>query len=376
MSRRFSVLLAATALCVALNHVALAQNAPDVVRWQLIQVRNVPPVMMAHWLDFAHNAVSDQYKNAKPSWAIGKTASEIKTMLSLPTGVLAVTGVDSQNTLWVLGTEAGIQQTTEKVALLDQPLRQVEVSAQYVRISDADVKMLGIDFGKGQGAVKVGMAGGNIQAQIAALVAQKRAEILTAPRVIAIFGSTASLKSTTTTPVVLSISIPNQNDIKIRQVDKVDSLKDDSVVGVTTSIGLSVTPTFNADGTLALQMGPLRTLELTEVQMQLQRPSGPSELPDLQPGDLPNPYDGLPRRNSDSIILKNLDNIPAQPITLKDGQTAVLRGLNWDLIADGNMDFLGSKTRPTNVIALITPRIIRRAEDDVQDKVKNAVPQR
>lgn len=301
-----------------------------VPQWQAVRVRNVAPSILAHWLDPKHNAAVPGRQNIKPMWAVGRTAPEIEAMLSLPKGVSFVVGVDEQNFMWVQGSEAGVQLLKEKIALLDTPLRQVEVEAQCIAISDADAKTLGITFAKAEGAVETGLAGPDIQAQIAALIAQNRAKLITAPRVTAIFGQTATLKQTSVTAVALSIKNEGEKGFKVRQFTKADSPKDEYVVGVFTTIGLVVTPTFNADGTLSLQMGPMRTLGF----------SG------LETGQ-----DMKSMTNAESITLRGLDGMPTQPLTLKDQQTVAFRGLNWG----GNL----------NVLVLVTPRIIRRADDDI-----------
>ena len=311
----------------------------ELEKWQKIRIRNVSPRLMLSWLDPAHYTaplIGGYNGSIKPDWAIGRDATETASMLSLPAGVQAVTAVDAQNLLWVLGTETGIAKMVEKVALLDKPLRHIEVQAQWVQISESDVKALGIDFAKSEGKVSYGLTDAATEAQLKSLLEQKRAKIITAPRVTAILGSTASLYSTTSQPAVVGIRSDDGHGFR-QLFDAGEAQKNTgkTPVSIGTSLGLAVTPSLDKEENVTLELGPLRTLILSSDDSKL------------------------------SVPLKVLATLPSR-ITLKDAQTMAFQGLKMPL--DPNIDPFAvadsAKTPASNVLVLVTARILRRAGEE------------
>ena len=82
----------------------------------------------------------------------------------------------------------------ELIDVLDQPLRQVELQAQFVEINGADIKLFCIDsVGEGN----VGFVRGNFTAKLNALIANGRAKVISAPRVTAINNMSATMDAAT-----------------------------------------------------------------------------------------------------------------------------------------------------------------------------------
>ncbi|HEX8463786.1 MAG TPA: hypothetical protein VF627_04140 [Abditibacterium sp.] len=253
-------LLAAALTPRAISSPLWAQDAAPVTatqedvapQWKAFRIKNVSPNEMASWFTpvpkmplrptfMPKVEVPIPYK-FPPTWATGRSASEIAEFLALPAGVQTVASVEAQNVLWVLGTPNGLQKIAEKIDLLDRPLRQVEVEARVVQISPADAKTLGINFVRKEGRIEVGMANADIEAKIEALVAQKKAKIITAPRVTAIFGLRSSLESQTIVTTLVTIKNENGN-VRIREWTKQDQPDEQVGLPISTTIGLSVTPT-------------------------------------------------------------------------------------------------------------------------------------
>jgi type II secretory pathway component GspD/PulD (secretin) len=302
--------------------------ARDGMQWKRILVRNVSPSLMAAWLDPVRGVVREEHKTIKPDWAHGRDDAEVAAMLSLPTGVWAVTALDRQNVVWALGSEAGHQKLAEKVALLDTPLRQLEVETQWVQISEDRVKALGINFEKTDDPTALGLVEAPVRSQIQDLIAQNKARILSAPRVTVVRGSTASLFATTSRPAV--IGIRSDDGTKFQELfDAGETQKTTGVtpVAIGTSFGLNVTPTLDSEENITLQMGPYSSLILSDETSKVQLP------------------------------LKALGNMPPV-IKLKDAQTVAIKGLT---LPQTSFPAKPAKTPAPHMLVLVTARIIRRA---------------
>lgn len=279
-------------------------------------------------------------------------------IFQLPTGVTRIVAIDPQNALLVEFTDvAGLQELQDTIAFLDRPLRQVEIEAQFVTVSTGDSRSFGIDFSTSRGNFNVNNAGfapqvsssapgltvgfvkGNFQAQINSLVNKNRAKVITAPRVTAINNLTASLQSTTSSPLILSSSSSGIGG----QVGQSQNL-----IYITTTIGLTVTPTINNDDTVTVLMQP---------QFSSQNPSG------------------VPGVAAPAISQQTLDTIA----NVRDGETIALGGLKTrntsrgqsKIPLIGDLPLIGSLFRTrgatdqdSELIIFLTARILRRFGDD------------
>jgi type II secretory pathway component GspD/PulD (secretin) len=192
-------------------------------------------------------------------------------VFQLPEGVDRIVAIDPQNALLVFGTEEGVRELQDTIAFLDRPLRQVEIEAQFVDVSTSDSRNFGIDFSTAQGnfnannqgfasppvdgAFQVGFVRGNFQATLNALMTKNRAKLITAPRVTAINNLTAELFSDTQSPLILTTAISTGGNNQGGQ----GTAQGQNLIYITTSVGLTVTPTINNDDTITVLMEP--TLE-------------------------------------------------------------------------------------------------------------------
>ena len=276
----------------------------------------------------------------------------------LPGDIQQIVSVDPQNVLLVAGgSDEDIRRLQELINVLDQPLRQVEIEAQFVELQSQDARTFGIDFSTARGnfdaattgfagnpapgSIAVGFVRDNFVARLNALIANNRAKIINAPRVTAINNLTATLQSTERRSIILtSVS---QNIGGQQAVGQ-------NLLFVSTTTGLTVTPTINGDDTITVLMQP---------QVSTQSPGVGDE-----------------RGALGTITQRSLETIA----NVRDGDTIALGGLK--TISNQRQDFkvplLGdipligglfrSKTITENeseLIIFLTARIIRRAGDDI-----------
>lgn len=271
----------------------------------------------------------------------------------LPGDIQQLVSVDPQNVLLVAGgTEEDIRRLQELIDVLDQPLRQVEIEAQFIDLQTQDATAFGIDFSTSrgnvdasttglasapvQGSFQVGFARGNFQARLNALIADNRAKLITAPRVTAINNLTATLVSTERRPLILTSVSQNIGG---------QQAQNQRLIFVSTTVGLTVTPTINGDDTITVALQP-------EVSNQ----DGSTGLGNI-----------TQRR------LLTIANV-------RDGDTIVLGGLkrlttsrqNFKVPLLGDIPLIGGLFRSKTVsdteselIIFLTAKIVRRVGDDV-----------
>lgn len=288
----------------------------------------------------------------------GATGGAGGGVFQLPGEIDRIIAVDAQNVILVQGGRPeDIQELRNIINILDRPLRQVEIEAQFVTVSTSATNAFGIDFsssngdfsantvgfapGASSGAFQLGFVRGNFQATLTALVAQNRAKVLTAPRVTAINNLTASIASQTSSPILLTTTTSSDFNNNTAQSQ--------TLIYINTSIGLTVTPTINNDDTITVLMQP---------QLQTQVPSGIQGLP------------AAPVVTSQQVF--TVANV-------RDGDTIALGGLRTKNIARGSskVPLLGDipligrlfKTRnnsesESELIIFVTARIVRRAGFD------------
>ncbi|PQV64904.1 type II and III secretion system protein [Abditibacterium utsteinense] len=277
-------------------------------------------------------------------------------VLDLPEGVDSIVAIDPQNALLVFGTDEGVRELQETIDFLDRPLKQVEIQAQFVEVQTGATDSFGINYRTARGnfnaaaggfapainpnvgSLQVGFVRGNFQANLSALVSQNRAKIITSPRVTAINNLTASLLSTQSTPVILTTVV--QGGGLNGQVGQGQNL-----LYITSTIGLTVTPTINNDDTITVLMQP-----------QIQTQGGG--------------VGGAP-----SISSNQLETIA----NVRDGDTIALGGLRTKKVSRrndkipllGDLPLVGGLFRnrintdqESDLIIFLTANIIRRAGDD------------
>ena len=273
----------------------------------------------------------------------------------LPGDIQQILSVDPQNVLLVAGgSDEDVRNLQNLIDVLDQPLRQVEIEAQFVELSTQDSRALGVNFTTSRGnfdassnlpltiqgtpvagSISVGFVRGNFQTRLDALIANNRAKVITAPRVTAINNLTATLQSQETRPLILTTV--QQNIGGGQQAGQ-------NLIGITNTIGLTVTPTINGDDTVTVLMEPRVTTQSGNTGLGVQT----------------------------SRFLRTIANV-------RDGDTIALGGLkrvsnernNTKIPLLGDLPLIGGLFRSstlseteTELIVFLTARIVRRAGDD------------
>lgn len=312
---QFAALLGVAAAVLTAPSIVLAQDAepPALVkmretppRQRLIKIKNVPSAFVAYQLDPAHNPRPVVLR------AADKTM-EAKGAFELPDGITEIVSVDPQNVLLVVGgSDEDIRRLQELIDVLDQPMRQVELEAQFVELSAEDAKTFGIDFSRDKAAVlrekkeketpmaiQIGFVRNNFTARLNALIAAGKGKIIAAPRVTAFNNLSATM------------------EVKV----EIGTLSDGKRTFTFEPVGakLTMTPTINGDDTITLL---------------------------LNAGGKDGGKDGA--ESGTNFI-----------VNLRDGDTIALGGLS-PLFAPADA------IESPNVLVFFTARIIRRAGDDIK----------
>ena len=287
-----ALLLGATFAHASSSHAQAApleqQVAPEksAIQTAQIKVRNVPSNLMVYWLDPNHQPIPVQIQQSiansgkfpqlqhydfstgnLPAVSTVPKAEPLKLRpnngygplnLKLPEGIETVVLINPQNVILVRGTATGIEQLRALVAQLDVPLQQVEIEVQFCQLARADLSLLGLSFvgdnpvavetaataSKNQivppnqsNRVQIGFIRGNLTAKITDLLVQNKLKIINAPRVSAISGLTAELKSDETRAFAGSALSANWND-----ETKESGILPPGAVLTTTETGITCTP--------------------------------------------------------------------------------------------------------------------------------------
>ena len=291
-----TVAFAQTAEPPALVPIAPIPAAPKEAR--AVKIVNVPSAFIAYWLDPAHNLQPPMFVNERMAKIAAGDMG--KGVFVLPDGVESIVSVDAQNVVLITGTARAIGQVEDLIAVLDQPLRQVEIEAQFVELTAVDLRAFGIDFSTSrasidtatpgvasapvQGAFQVGFVRNNFTARLNALVADGKAKIITAPRVTAINNLTATITST------------GKETVDGKSVDVTNSYR--------------ITPTINGDDTITV------LFKITENENNEAGKSGRSTIVNVRDGDtiaLLNMVDAQ-FRTGDQIAVMDANNLrPTDP---------------------------------------------------------------
>ncbi len=313
---------------------------------------------MAWWLDPARQSEPIQLQSSRTSREnnplLAKKTLPTPEIPALPAGIERIVAIDPQNALIVSGTDAAFAALEKIVALLDQPLRQVEIEGQFVQISAEDARQLGVSLSLDpKNRYATVPLDAQALARLSELKAANKARVITAPRVLAINHLTAELASYHGDDVVVDISTRATESAK----SVVLSGADGQMMTVSTGIAFNVTPTINADDSIALQLAPARLLKLSLpriVPPELEGKSLDEIAKDpklLELSRAPQQETVLSRRALEGALIET---------TVQDGQTIALTGFTSRLFAN----FLEDAKKPaSNVLLLVTTRLIRRADD-------------
>lgn len=298
---------------------ARLQIAPDQrKRMQQIRVRNVPPSLMANWIDPAHHSVPFQFAASAPF----KTPLVSPSALALPAGIDSIVAIDPQNAILVFGTDEGVKEISDTIAFLDRPLRQIELEIRFVQIEPGEIGAFGIetkerDAGKES---QIGFVRADYQTTLARLVGEKKAVIISAPRVTAINNLQASVGTFHTLPGTLGLRDETGRFTKI--------LPGADRISIETRV--NVTPTINNDNTVTVLMS-------TSSALKIAGKPGQDQVLSPQKGGL------------ESIF------------NVRDGDTVALSGFSQPLLPGVEKT---AEDQAPNLLIFVTSRIVRRADDD------------
>jgi len=254
------------------------------------------------------------------------------------------------NVLLVRGTQQSIDQFKEIISVLDQPVKQVRISTQFVEIEISADKALGIDwfvdngslgffnqgFAPGQGLSVVRFSRGRFTAELRSLEQQGRAKIINEPSVVTQNNMPAEVMFSTTIPYFSATA--TYNEFGFRQVE----FESDEV---DVENALYVTPRINSDDTITLDLEP-------EIEDQVGQVVGPQ-------GEV------IPIVSSQSVYTR---------VTVADGETLAIGGMirknevvntrRTPLLSEipliGNLFRSQTRTvRNSELIIFVTPQIIR-----------------
>lgn len=183
-------------------------------------------------------------------------------LMAFVPGVYNIIPYEPDNALIVIGTPEGIEQFRKLLNLLDVPVRQVEISAEFVEISTDVTKSLGIDWmftnnetsvvgqgmSPGTGATLViGYTTPKVRVQLGALMKEGKARLVNAPRVTTYNNYPAYISVTQDIPYWYP-------ETTLTQFGGTQTTWVPDLISVGTY--LTVTPTVNGDGSVTCYITP------------------------------------------------------------------------------------------------------------------------
>ncbi len=244
-----------------------AQTAPTMpatkqdakVNLHYFRLKNVQPSLMAYWIDPDHNPLpndSDRdahiYGSLKQYWPDATLSNEKEERrFKLPANVGRAIASDEHDVLSVEVDDADVEPLRELLNSLDQPLRRIEIEAQFVEMDKADLKKFDLDIALGNDnhGMSAGLMGDNFASTLNELVAQNKVKIIAAPRVNAVDNVIAQLGDSERRPI-LSKSNAMQARLEFS----------------TNKLWLNIEPTINPDNSLALRYRAFRQTYLSAVE--------------------------------------------------------------------------------------------------------------
>lgn len=196
--------------------------------------------------------------------AAGNTLQNNQNTL-IPDGITSIFPYQEDNSLLVRGEADAIDELKSIIQLLDVPVRQVSIKAEFVTVSDGAADAFGINWtatvlnsnattdigGGGTTATPtftLNVGQGNIQATLQALKQQNRAKTILAPLISTLNNVPAYIESSEGYPIwqqnVLQGNLGGGN------------ITTSNANYINTSTGLQVLPRINRDGSVTVQIQP------------------------------------------------------------------------------------------------------------------------
>ncbi len=177
-----------------------------------------------------------------------------------PDGVQNAVPFDLDNSILVKGDEDGIEKFKKIVRMLDVPPKQVSIKAEFVEVDTNQVKNFGIDwslktinasfntaFGP-TGNVIIGLATGNLTAQMEAQLTNDVGRLINSPIISTINNQMAYISISTVIPYWISMAtvVGTGNSI----------IQQSTPQFITVETFLDVMPRVNGDGTITMTLSP------------------------------------------------------------------------------------------------------------------------
>lgn len=270
-------------------------------------------------------------------------------LMAFVPGVYNIIPYEPDNALIVIGTPEGIDQFRKLLQLLDVPVRQVEISAEFVEISTDVTKSLGIDWmftnnettvvgqgmSPGTGATLViGYTTPRVRVQLGALMKEGKARLVNAPRVTTYNNYPAYISVTQDIPYWYP-------ETTLTQFGGTQTTWVPDMVSVGTY--LTVTPTVNGDGSITCYITP----SVSEVVGFVTGPTG--TLPQTSTRDM----DTIARvMNGETLVIGGLIR---KNITTQNVKVPFLSDLP---IIGGLFKGTTQTTTESELLIFLTPRVL------------------
>ena len=224
-------------------------------------------------------------------------------------------------------------------------LRQVEVEVNLVAVSPADFAALGVEFPKTEGPAKDGLRLGkvhdNFAAALPALQTEKRAEVLSSPRMTIINNANGVVEESRSQEFLVAMSA-GANDQGVHLFKNRPSTQTMERI---TTFKMFVTSTINNDDTVTMLLNPTAT-----TRFGLKGSKQAEEHAMFSATAIVSAKDG------ETVALTGFD-----PNFVK--MFLGLQGRRVPILGNSNIPSLSDLFRAKQLVVFITPRIVRRADE-------------
>lgn len=182
----------------------------------------------------------------------------------VPDGIDTIFPYQEDNSLLVRGEPDAIDELKNIIQLLDVPVKQVSIKAEFITVSDNDLDAFGLNWSTsvlnsslatdigGQGTqatptITMTIAQGNINATLTALKQNNRAHTILAPLISTLNNVPATIQSNESYPIWTS---------SISQGNVGGNIATSTLQQIPTTTGLQVLPRINRDGSVTVTLSP------------------------------------------------------------------------------------------------------------------------
>jgi hypothetical protein len=335
----------AAAACVlgGMSHPVLAQPTfPETQQFQIVRVHNVPPDMMAYWIDPMHQPVPQEYKyylegSNSSQEQIEQYIPQIKVFEHSFKGQL-VAAIDAQNALMINANQTDFDNDKALIESMDKPIERVNVST-VIAYGDPQVlktiptQPFELQNPKPKDAsYKVALMTPDANLLVKQLISSGKLKQLNSPGLQTINQFPGRTGPSSTTPIHLKLVREPGFVFPSETIEALEGKK----MGLSDNPNIMVIPTINADDTVTISV----TTSDDEYLVDYQEPESPYKYPLHF------------RKTPGSIFLKSLFGGPITlNYTVADNQSILVTGL--DRILSNGYD------TGHNMILIITARIQR-----------------